>query len=65
MTLVKVCLDLAVLDVNSSIPNEDIDVRAVVNYYIVVPLTFSPKPIRISRPALGICPVFAGSCYSA
>jgi len=65
MTLVKVCLDLAVLDVNSSNPNEDIDARAVVNCYIVVSLTFSPKPIRISRAALGICPVFTGSYHSA
>jgi len=31
MTLVKVCLDLAVLDVISSKPNDDIDARADVS----------------------------------
>jgi hypothetical protein len=59
MTLVCVCLDLAVLEVISSSPNDDIDARAAVSLYIVVSLTFSPEAICISRPALSICTVFA------
>jgi hypothetical protein len=59
MTLVCVCLDLAVLEVISSSPNDDIDARAAVSLYIVVSLTFASEAVCIGRSALSIGTVFA------
>jgi hypothetical protein len=65
MTLVWVCLDRAVLDVISSIPNDDIDARATVSLFIVVSSTFSSEAISTSGPGMAICTVFARRCHSA
>ena len=65
MTLVWVCLDLAVLEVISSIPNDDIDARAAVSLDRLVSLTFPPEAICISWPTMGICTVLARRCPSA
>jgi hypothetical protein len=59
MTLVCDCLDLAVLEVISSSPNDDIEASAAVSLYIVVSLTFSSEAVCIGRSALSICTVFA------
>jgi hypothetical protein len=58
MTLVWVCLDLAVLDVISIIEIDEIDARATVSFHLCLKLTFTSEPICLGGSRMGRRSIF-------